>query len=211
MDFFVDLVKVPTIMAHILTLGNYFRLIVILTCTLIIGCAGGQSLFGRLPGQLPSASDAPDAPEVFVIRSDYFNYFAMMSNYASHKIVINDQEVFMLPPWGYTNFHIAPGEHRIGIKCFAGWTDGWKQVWLSQQFEVNRVYYFVVKETSPCASIELIDAEKGLTLIKEARDYIPFEYKNPSVADPSKNYPPNHPTWNIWTGGMPAPWEGGGK
>ena len=193
----------PRIYTYFLPALKAFRVLltILLACTMLLGCAGGQSPVGRLPGSLPVGSNVPEAPEIFLIRRDFSDYLSMTSNAASHKIVVDNEEVFLIAPWWYTSFHIAQGGHRIGIKFFAGWSDGWKESSLTMQFEANSKYYFKVNQSWQCAGISLIDEAEGLALIKDSR-YIPFEYNNPPGSDPSLNYPPNKPSWNIWTGGM---------
>jgi hypothetical protein len=169
---------------------------VVLACVLLQACAGGQSPVGRLRGALPTGSDAENAPEIFVIRSDASDYLAMMLNAPSHKIVIDGSEVFMLAPWRYTNFHVSPGEHRIGIKCFGGWSESWKEEGLTAKFEENSRYYFNTRPSWQCAAIGQVDETEGHSLMKASR-HIPFEYDNPLGSDPSANYP-RMPRWDPW-------------
>jgi hypothetical protein len=41
---------------------------------------------------------------------------SMTSNATSHKIVVDNEEIFLIAPWVYTSFHLAQGGHRVGIK-----------------------------------------------------------------------------------------------
>jgi hypothetical protein len=167
-----------------------------LASVLLLGCAGGQSPTGRMSGVLPAGSDAADAPGIFVIRTDISNYMYMMINAPSHKIVVDGLDVFMLAPWVYTNFPIATGEHRIGIKCFGGWSDSWKEDSLTLLFEANKKYYFKTSQSWQCASISQIEETEGLALIKESH-HVPFDREPPMNPDMYGN----KPRWNIWTGG----------
>jgi hypothetical protein len=178
-------------------------LIVILACAQLLGCAGGQSPVGRVAGStLPAGSDVPGAPEIFIIRMDSSDYWAMVLNTPSYLIALDGTDIFMLAPWYYTNFSIAVGEHRIVVKCYQRGVEHLQEDSLVLQVETKQRYYFKIAPDSLCATIKPIGENEGLELIKGSR-YIPFSHN--TRTDPVKYYDllkQNEPKWNVWTGGM---------
>ena len=158
---------------------------------------------GRVAGSiLPAGSDVPGAPEIFIIRRDVSDFWAMMLNTQSYLIAVDGSDLFMLAPWYYTNFSISDGEHRLLVKCHQRGVELLQEDSLVLQAETKKRYYFKVVPGNLCATIKPIDENEGLELIRDSR-YIPFAHD--SRTDPIKYYDflkQNEPTWDIWTGGM---------
>jgi hypothetical protein len=177
-------------------------LVIFIACILLGACVNERTLVGRIrSGVLPIGSEGADAPELFVIRSDVSDFLSNKFG-LSHKIVVDDVDVFFLDAWRYTNFVIAPGNHKIGVKCFGGWSESWKEDNLTIMFESKGTYYFKISQNLRCASITLIDASEGLSLIRESR-HIPFEHDLPQGYKHDDYLKDQR--WNLWTGGMSIP------
>ncbi|MFZ4856936.1 MAG: hypothetical protein ACOYL3_11115 [Desulfuromonadaceae bacterium] len=188
---------------QILAIKFTLRLVplILLACTLLCGCIiEGTSLVGRIEtGKLPVGSDAENAAKIFILRTDISDFMSTQFIAPSHKIVVDGSDIFFLDSWHYTSFTIAPGNHRIGIKCFGGWSESWKEATLTLQLDAYETYYFKTFPNWQCASINLIDQTEGLERIRKSR-HIPFDHKLPTGYDPNSYM--SRPRWNIWTGGM---------
>jgi hypothetical protein len=150
----------------------------------------------------PVASDVPGAPEIFIIRKDISDFWAMMINAPSYLIAVDGSDIFLLAPWYYTNFSIATGEHRIVVKCYQSGVEHLQEESLVLHAETMQRYYIKIVPDRLCANIKPIDESEWLEMIKDSR-YIPFAHD--SRTNPRNYYESlrqNEPTWNIWTGGM---------
>ena len=126
-------------------------------------------LFGSGPiDNLPAIEDEKRSGEVTVIRIHHPFMFAM-----HYRISLNGTEIFVIRSGQHTKFKLNEGEHYIGVKCFGGWSPGWKHEFLDFSVTPNSSFFFKVAPNFSCAGIESITEEEALIKIENSK-YVPM-------------------------------------
>jgi outer membrane protein assembly factor BamE (lipoprotein component of BamABCDE complex) len=126
-------------------------------------------LFGYGPiDKLPAIVDEKRFGEVTVIRIRHPFMFAM-----KYIISLNGTEIFVIRSGQHTKFKLNEGEHYIGVKCFGGWSPGWKHEFLDFSVTPNSSSFVKVAPNFPCAGIESITEEEALIKIENSK-YVPM-------------------------------------
>lgn len=126
-------------------------------------------LFGYGPiDKLPAIVDEKRSGEVTVIRIHHPFMFAM-----HYRISLNGTEIFVIRSGQHTKFKLNEGEHYIGVKCYGGWSPGWKHESLNFSVTPNSSSFFKVAPNFSCAGIESITEEEALIKIENSK-YVPM-------------------------------------
>jgi hypothetical protein len=126
-------------------------------------------LFGYGPiDKLPAIVDEKRSGEVTVIRINHPFMFAM-----HYRISLNGTEIFVIRSGQHTKFKLNEGEHYIGVKCYGGWSPGWKHESLNFSVTPNSSSFFKVAPNFSCAGIESITEEEALIKIENSK-YVPM-------------------------------------
>ena len=126
-------------------------------------------LFGSGPiDNLPAIVDEKRSGEVTVIR---IHSALGLANY--YIIDLNGTDIFVIRSGQHTKFKLNEGEYYIGVKCFGGWSPGWKEEFLDFSVTPNSSSFFKVAPNFSCAGIESITEEESLIKIENSK-YVPM-------------------------------------
>ena len=117
---------------------------------------------------LPAIVDEKRSGEVTVIR---IHSALGLANY--YIIDLNGTEIFVIRSGQHTKFKLNEGEHYIGVKCFGGWSPGWKYELLKFSVIPDSSSFIKVAPNFSCAGIESITEEEALIKIENSK-YVPM-------------------------------------
>ena len=123
-----------------------FRAISIaLASLLLVGCATGTSLVGKVP----EVKDQSQAAQVVVYRPSYYGMLI------KNTIALDGEDMFEIAAFTSVQFAIDPGAHTLTIKCFSVMPPGTKEDSLKLVAKPKQTYYYQVNTVggSRCATI----------------------------------------------------------
>jgi hypothetical protein len=124
---------------------------------LLFGCASA----GRI-APLPLV-DPGIASKVVVIRVS-----SLVGAAVRYTVALDGTDLFRVGTGQHAEFSVAPGEHRIAVKCFGGWSPTWKEDARTFAAMSGTTAYFRVSPNMSCAEIAAVTAAEATRLLPDS-------------------------------------------
>lgn len=120
-------------------------LLATLASALLVACATGTALVGKVP----EIKDRAQAAKVVVYRPSYYGMLI------KNTIALDGEDMFEISAFTNVEFGIDQGKHTLTVKCFTVMPPGTKEDSLVFIAKPNKTYYFQVNTVggSRCATI----------------------------------------------------------
>jgi hypothetical protein len=132
-----------------------------LTIVAIGAVVGGCASTDRL-APLPVV-DPGIASKVVVIRVS-----SLFGAAVRNPIALNGADLFRIGSGEHAEFAIPPGEHRIAVRCFGGWSPTWKEDTRTFTAVSGVTTYFRISPSMSCAEIIVITAGDATRLLADS-------------------------------------------
>jgi len=107
--------------------------------------------------KLPAVEGA--AGEVWLIRPTHW-----IGEEVVYVVNVDSRDIHTLEMKQHIRVRLAPGEHRIALRCYQPFSNTWKETVVNQQVQAGANAYLAVEPRGDCASLEPLPEAQGKRL-----------------------------------------------
>lgn len=119
------------------------RAILLIPLLLLAACGAPEVKLERLPAVEGAAG------EVWLIRPTHW-----IGEEAGYVVNVDQRDIHTLEMKQHIRVRLAPGEHRVALRCYQPLSNSWKETVINQQVQAGATTYLEVEPRGDCASLE---------------------------------------------------------